>query len=76
MYIGSIISASGSIYKNEYGILVLSDADGNTPVFVPVMNITMMFPTNPAGALQKAAVPHVTIKATNVLATTQTKPET
>ena len=45
MYAGSNISASGLIYKNEYGILVLSDADGNTPVFVPVMNITAFVPT-------------------------------
>lgn len=45
MYMGSNIQASGMIYKNEYGILVLSDAGGNTPVFVPVMNITAFVPT-------------------------------
>lgn len=28
------IQASGLVYKNEYGMLVLSDLDGNTPVFV------------------------------------------
>jgi len=70
MYLGSIVSASGSIYKNEYGILVLSDADGNTPIFIPVVNITMMFPLNQTGTLLADAHPHVTIKAATVQTTT------
>ena len=28
-------SAGGLVYKNEFGLLVLSDAGGNTPVFIP-----------------------------------------
>jgi hypothetical protein len=61
MYMGSIISASGTVYKNEYGLLVLSDADGNTPIFVPVLNINMIFPTFAALALQDTFQPNVTI---------------
>ncbi|HHW49626.1 MAG TPA: DNRLRE domain-containing protein [Clostridiaceae bacterium] len=41
---GAIIFAAGMVYKNEYGIIVLSDEDGNTPVFVPVLNINIVFP--------------------------------
>lgn len=44
MYMGSVINASGTVYKNEYGILVLSDGAGNTPVFVPVNNINAVLP--------------------------------
>lgn len=61
MYIGSIIQASGTIYKNEYGLLVLSDADGNTPVFVPVINIRVILPTNQPSDLQRDTRPRVTI---------------
>ncbi len=70
IYIGSIVQASGTIYKNEYGILVLSDAAGNTPVFVPITNITMILPLNgtaPTPSLsrkkksQKVARPRITI---------------
>lgn len=67
MYLGSIISASGSIYKNEYGLLVLSDVDGNTPIFIPVMNITMMFPVVPSSTLLKNPISHVTITDKNLL---------
>jgi len=45
MYMGSIINASGVIYKNEYGVLVLSDGLGNTPVFIPVTHVTAVLPT-------------------------------
>jgi len=54
MFMGSNINASGIIYKNEYGILVLSDADGNTPVFVPVNNINVVLPTFSADGLQSS----------------------
>lgn len=60
MYMGSNISASGSVYKNEYGILVLSDADGNTPIFVPVVNVNAVLPAA-AAASGKAPQPHVEI---------------
>lgn len=61
LYLGTIVQATGTIYKNEYGILVLSDADGNTPVFIPVINITAALPTNQNGSLEKAAPPQVSI---------------
>ncbi|ADY56328.1 hypothetical protein Sgly_2035 [Syntrophobotulus glycolicus DSM 8271] len=35
--LGVAAQASGAIYKSDYGIIVLSDADGNTPIFIPVM---------------------------------------
>lgn len=65
MYMGSVIQASGTIYKNEYGVLVLSDADGNTPVFIPVTNITMILPSNQISDLQKATHPRVSITQVN-----------
>lgn len=68
MYMGSNISASGTIYKNEYGILVLSDADGNTPVFVPVMNITAFVPTFSSSAKLKnspSKEPKISVKITD-----------
>lgn len=55
MYLGSNITASGDIYKNEYGILVLSDADGNTPIFVPVNNINVTLPIFQPPALNSLA---------------------
>lgn len=61
LYMGSIVQATGTIYKNEYGILVLSDADGNTPVFIPVINITTALPANQSSSLQKAALPKVSV---------------
>ncbi|GBG55804.1 hypothetical protein SPFL3102_02743 [Sporomusaceae bacterium FL31] len=36
---GVTIQASGNVYKNEYGVLVLSDTDGNTPIFISVSKI-------------------------------------
>lgn len=59
VYAGSNITASGSIYKNEYGIIVLSDSAGNTPVFVPLNNITAVLPDLPAGRLQGIEKPGV-----------------
>lgn len=34
LLLGPSTSASGQVYRNEYGLLVLSDADGNTPIFI------------------------------------------
>ena len=45
LFMGSNVNASGMVYKNEYGIIVLSDEDGNTPVFIPVFNINVVLPT-------------------------------
>lgn len=44
MYLGSHIQASGTLWKNEYGIIVLSNEDGSNPVFIPVINISTIFP--------------------------------
>lgn len=35
LLLGASVQASGLVYRNEFGLLVLSDAGGNTPVFVP-----------------------------------------
>lgn len=61
MYMGALVQASGSIYKNEYGLLVLSDADGNTPIFVPVLNITTILPATGGNTLKAGGRPTVTI---------------
>lgn len=45
IYTGSNIHATGTIYKNECGIIVLSDGSGNTPVFIPVLPITALIPS-------------------------------
>ncbi len=64
MYMGSNINASGTIYKNEYGIIVLSDADGNTPVFVPVNNINIVLPVPPAAqTVRNVQRPRIFIEA-------------
>ncbi len=44
VYTGSNIHASGNLYRNEYGIIVLADAQGNNPVFIPVIPITAILP--------------------------------
>ncbi len=64
LYLGSIVQASGTIYKNEYGILVLSDMDGNTPIFVPVINITAALPAaapSDPSSRKKAALPRISV---------------
>lgn len=63
MYMGSLVQASGMVYKDEYGLLVLSDADGNTPVFIPVTPITAILPTIQSRGLQKSDLPRVSIIA-------------
>ncbi|ATW24562.1 DNRLRE domain-containing protein [Candidatus Formimonas warabiya] len=60
LYMGSIISASGTIYKNEIGVVVLSDSNGNTPIFIPVTNIEVIIPLDQS-TLQRAAHPLITI---------------
>ncbi|MDF2988834.1 MAG: hypothetical protein K0R50_4344 [Eubacterium sp.] len=65
MYMGSNINASGTVYKNEYGIIVLSDADGNTPIFIPVNNINVVLPALPSGggSSLKSGIPKPFIEA-------------
>jgi hypothetical protein len=41
--LGPAIVATGDIYRNEYGVLVLSDADGNTPIFIATPHILRIF---------------------------------
>ncbi len=43
MGLGPAISASGDVYRNEYGLVVLSDAGGNTPIFIASPNILRIF---------------------------------
>lgn len=47
--LGPSISASGSVYQNKFGILVLSDAGGNTPIFIPTLKILRIFTTGSSG---------------------------
>jgi hypothetical protein len=54
LYTGSNVHATGNVYKNEYGIVVLSDASGNTPVFIPVLPITAMLPAPSPSSLAAA----------------------
>lgn len=67
MYMGSNISASGMIYKNEYGILVLSDELGNTPVFIPVTHITAVLSANAITSEQKGEYPRIAVVSQNQL---------
>lgn len=61
--LGPAISASGDVYRNEYGLVVLSDADGNTPIFIPSVNILRIFIEGSAPTLDKPnnAKPKITI---------------
>ncbi|HEX2985199.1 MAG TPA: DNRLRE domain-containing protein [Caproiciproducens sp.] len=61
LFTGSNVHATGTVYKNVYGILVLSDAGGNTPVFVPVNLITAILPEK-APALRGDTAPHVFVE--------------
>jgi hypothetical protein len=61
IYSGALVHASGMIYKNEYGILVLSDEAGNTPIFVPVLPINAVLLTAQTG--KKAKIPMITAEA-------------
>lgn len=58
IYTGSVVHASGMIYKNEYGILVLSDNSANTPIFLPVFNINAILPSTKTA--DKAELPQIT----------------
>ena len=45
MRLGPAVSASGDVYRNEFGVIVLSDTDGNTPVFIASPKILRIFIT-------------------------------
>ncbi len=41
--LGPTIVASGEVYRNEFGLIVLSNAAGETPVFIPALQILRIF---------------------------------
>lgn len=55
---GVTVQASGEVYQNEYGILVLSDASGNTPIFISVSKIARIITaaSESAGSSSKPAI--------------------
>ncbi|MDF2929475.1 MAG: hypothetical protein K0Q75_1713 [Anaerospora sp.] len=55
---GVTVQASGEVYQNEYGILVLSDAGGNTPIFVSVSKIARIITAAPdlSGSSSKPSI--------------------
>ncbi len=53
MRLGPTISASGDVYRNEFGIVVLSDADGNTPIFIASPKILRIFITGTPPVLKQ-----------------------
>lgn len=54
LYLGSIVSASGMIFRNEYGLLVLADdLSGTSAAFIPIFNITAISITAPTFDLMK-----------------------
>lgn len=50
IYAGALIQATGTVFRNEYGLLVLADAAGNNPSFIPVINITAIITTESGGS--------------------------
>ena len=50
--LGVTTQASGLVYKNEYGILVLSDGAGNTPVFISVTKIARIVTESTSAAIE------------------------
>lgn len=52
VYAGSLISETGVVYRNEYGLLVIADDNaGVNPVFMPVVNIRCFM--SPAHKMEK-----------------------
>lgn len=69
IYMRSNISASGTVYQNPYGMIVLSDT--NQPgLFIPVTgNITAILPTPQSGG--RSALPRIAIGKPEEASTTQ-----
>ncbi|QIB70012.1 hypothetical protein Ami103574_12205 [Aminipila butyrica] len=67
MNMGPNVSASGRVYRNEPGVLVLSDDDGNTPIVVSSLRIARLLTTSdPLSFLsgrstEKAALPKIEV---------------
>jgi hypothetical protein len=59
--LGPAITASGEVFRNEYGLVILSDAGGNTPVFVASPKILRIFLSEAAPGLRKpgSGKPHI-----------------
>lgn len=53
--LGPSISASGDVYRDEYGLVVLSDEAGNTPVFIAAANILRIFITGSGTGSRKSS---------------------
>lgn len=51
--LGPSVSASGDIYRNEYGVVVLSDEQGNTPIFLPTPKILLIQTDDDPSAAQR-----------------------
>lgn len=60
-YMGSKVYASGPIYKNPYGLIVMAESTGNNPVFIPVLQITTLYPLETAKS--DRATPLITLKS-------------
>jgi hypothetical protein len=60
---GTVIEVTGIVYKNVYGMLVVTDdVLGNNPSFIPVTNITGINPTFTSSAAKTAKVVGITSK--------------
>lgn len=64
--LGPSVSASGDIYRNEYGVLILSDTAGNTPIVIATPHILRIFtdtdPTSPLPVLKSVGTkPAITV---------------
>ena len=56
IYVGTVVEITGIVYKNEYGMLVVTDdTAGNNPRFIPVTNITGILPTFTTSGAKAAA---------------------
>jgi hypothetical protein len=61
LWLGTIAVASGPVFRSEYGVVVLSDEAGNTPIFIPASQIAIFTVTNNSDAARTAA----TVKVEN-----------
>ncbi|HMM06461.1 MAG TPA: hypothetical protein PKD52_07330 [Clostridiales bacterium] len=51
--LGPSVTASGDIYRNEYGVVVLSDEEGNTPIFLPTPKILLIQTADDPSVVQR-----------------------
>jgi hypothetical protein len=63
IYSGALISATGIVYKNEAGLVVLAtDETGLDPIFIPVVNITAVVTGKPSSDSKEADSSSLIIK--------------